>query len=332
MGRGTITAVAPTPTDTPTRPALHLLLGDEALLIERAVADVVTGARAADPSVEVRELRAGDVSGPELAELLSPSLFSEARVLVLAAAHEAGKDAAALVVSAATDLPDGMTLVVVHAGGARNKAVVDAFAGAGAQRHLCAALKGGEVVDFVRAELCRAGARADAQAVSALVEAVGTDLRELAASVSQLVADTGGTFDAAAVRRYHRGRAEVTGFVVAEKAVAGDRVGALEVLRWATQLGVPHVLLADALADAVRTIARVGAAGRGDPFRMASRLGLPPWKVKKAVAQSRGWSPDTLSTALQVVAALNSDVKGAAADADYAVERAVLAVVDLHRS
>jgi DNA polymerase-3 subunit delta len=133
--------------------------------------------------------------------------------------------------------------------------------------------------------------------------------------------------DEPAVRRYHTGRAEVTGFVVAEKAVNGDRSGAMEALRWAMQLGVPHVLVADALADAVRTVARVAAVGRADPFRLASELGMPPWKVKRALAQARGWTEEGLAEAMQVVAGVNADVKGVAADPSYALERAVLRIV-----
>jgi DNA polymerase-3 subunit delta len=103
----------------------------------------------------------------------------------------------------------------------------------------------------------------------------------------------------------------------------------VEALRWAMARGVPHVLLADALADSVHTVARVGSAGRGDPFALASRLGMPPWKVKKAQAQAREWTPERIGSALSVVAALNADVKGQAADADYAVERAVHEVLRL---
>jgi len=315
----------------PQRQFLHLVLGEEELLVDRTVAGIVEQARIADPRAEVQKVRANAVSGPELAELLSPSLFAEARVVVLEAAHEAGKDAAALIAGAATDLPDAVVLVVLHAGSARGKALADALRKSGAEVHTCAKIvRTAELADFVRQELRTAGAKPTADAVTALLDAVGSDLRELAAACSQLVTDTAGRIDAAAVHRYHRGRAEVTGFDVAEKAVAGDRASALESLRWATQLGVPHVLLADALADAVRTIARVSAAGGGDPYRLASQLGMPPWKVKKAGAQSRGWSPHALGEALQVVARLNADVKGAAADPDYAVERAVLGVVDLH--
>ncbi|MGH8277817.1 MAG: DNA polymerase III subunit delta, partial [Steroidobacteraceae bacterium] len=150
-------------------------------------------------------------------------------------------------------------------------------------------------------------------------------------AAAQLSTDSGGSVDEAAVHRYHRGRAEVTGFSVAEKVMAGDRAGAVETLRWAMQLGVPHVLVADALADAVRTVARVSAAGGADPYRLASTLGMPPWKVKKAMAQARGWERTGLDQAIQLVAGLNADVKGVAADADYALERAVLALCAARR-
>ena len=124
--------------------------------------------------------------------------------------------------------------------------------------------------------------------------------------------------------RYYRGRAEASGFAVADKVVAGDRVGALEALRWALVLGVPPVLVADALADAVRTLAKVGGAGRGDPNRLAGVLGMPPWKIRKAQSQVRGWHPDALAVATAAAAEVNADVKGAAADVGYALERAVL--------
>ena len=313
--------------------AVHLVLGDEELLVERAVAQVTGQVRAGAPdpdSVPVDRLRAGDASTAELAELLSPSLFAEDRVIVLESAAEAGKDAVAVITDAAADPPAGVVLMVLHSGGGRAKALVPALQKQGAVVHECAKLtKAGERAEFVRAEFRALGVRVAPDVVQVLIESVGSELRELAAACSQLVADTGGKVDVNAVRRYYSGRAEVTGFDVAELAVAGDRPAAMEALRWATDRGVPHVLLADALADSVHTIARVGSAGRGDPFKLAQQLGMPPWKVKKAQAQARGWTPATIGTALQVVATLNADVKGGAADATYAVEHALSRILDL---
>ncbi|ATL66590.1 DNA polymerase III subunit delta [Nocardia terpenica] len=319
------------------RPApVQLVLGEEELLIERAVAAIVAQVRGlvSDPdALPVDRMRAGDASTAELAELLSPSLFAEDRVIVLESAAEAGKDAVAVITDAASAPPEGVVLVVLHSGGGRAKALAPALQKLGATVHNCAKVtKNAERMEFVRNEFRAAGVRASGEVVQTVLEAVGSELRELAAACSQLAADTGGKVDVAAVRRYYSGKAEVTGFEVADLAVAGDRPAAMEALRWAIDRGVASVLLADALADSVHTIARVGSAGRGDPFKLASQLGMPPWKVKKAQSQARGWTAATIGTALQVVATLNADVKGGAADTDYALEHALSRILDLHAS
>jgi DNA polymerase-3 subunit delta len=310
---------------------LHLVLGDEELLVERAVGDVLRQARkqAGTADVPVNRLRAGEVSTSELAELLSPSLFADARVVVLEAAAEAGKDAVALIATAAADLPPGTMLIVVHSGGGRAKALADQLKTLGAQVHPCARItKASERADFVRREFRALKIKAGDDTVTAVLDALGSDIREIAAACSQLVADTGGDVTAAAVRRYHSGKAEVKGFDIADKAVMGDVAGAAEALRWAMMSGEPQVVLADALAEAIHTIARVAPLS-GDPYRLASELGMPPWRVQKAQKQARRWSRTSVAEAMRLVATLNADVKGAAADADYALEAAVRKVAEL---
>ena len=310
---------------------LHLILGGEELLVDRAVAAIIRAARACagTDDVPVDHLRAGDVSTNELAELLSPSLFADERVVVLEAADEAGKDAAALIDSAAADLPPGTVLVVVHSGGGRAKALAAQLRERGAHIHQCAKIaKAGERAAFVRAEFRALNIKADDETVGALLDAVGSDIRELASACSQLVADTGGAVDANAVRRYHSGKAEVTGFDIADKAVVGDIAGSTEALRWAMSRGVAHVLIADALAEAVHTIARVRPLS-GGAHRLAGELGMPPWRIEKAQKQARRWTPDRIATAIRLVASLNADVKGAAADPNYALENTVRKVAQL---
>ncbi|WP_216216181.1 DNA polymerase III subunit delta [Amycolatopsis aidingensis] len=317
---------APATTPAP----LHLVLGEEELLVERAVRAALDATRRADPAAELTRIRVSELTVPVLAELVSPSLFSEGKVIVVDAAQDVSQEVADALTSYLAQPVDGVVLVVVHSGGGRSKAakaLPAALRKAGAVVTECAKItRPADREAFVRNEVRTAGGRIDAAGVTALIDAVGSDLRELASAAAQLVADSGGSVDEEAVRRYHRGRADVTGFAVAERAVAGDRAAALETVRWAQQIGVPHVLIADALADAVRTIARVAAAGRGNPNQLAGELGMPPWKIRKAQGQVRGWGPDGLADAMRIVARLNAEVKGAAADPDYAVERAVLEV------
>lgn len=281
----------------------------------------------------VTRLRAGDVSEPELMELLSPSLFAEERVVVLESADEAGKAPVELIVETAKAPPEGVTLIVEHSGGGRAKAMVGALKKTGASVvEVPTVSNPRERAEFAKAEFRAQGVRVSGEVVDLLVDSVGKDLRELAAAIAQLVSDTGGRVDLAAVNRYYAGRAEVTGFEIADKAVAGETAAALEALRWAQHRGTPHVLIADALADAVHSVARIRGLGRApDQYRDAGELGMAPWKVKKVTQTARHWDSARLAEALKAVAAANANVKGQAADPDYALEQAVRAVAQLAR-
>lgn len=258
-------------------------------------------------------------------DLLSPSLFGSRRVLVISAAQDLRTAALAALDPFLDARSDDTTIVLVHAGGAKGKAVLDAARRVQARQIVCSRLtRADERLDFIRGEVRRAGGSIAPDAAALLLDAIGSDLRELAQAADQLVADSGGRVSADTVTSYYRGRAEVSGFAVSDRAVVGDTGGALETLRWALSIGTPAVVVADAMADGVRSVARISAAGRGNPYQLAQRLGMPPWKVKRAQSQARGWTDEGLHDALQVVAELNADVKGAAVDAEYALERAVL--------
>ncbi|GGM16166.1 MULTISPECIES: DNA polymerase III subunit delta [Micromonospora] len=305
-----------------------LVLGDEELLATRAVSEAVGQARSMDPDVDVREYQAGALTVGEIAEMLSPSLFGGRRVLVLRSGQDARKDLVTALLAYAKNPDPDVHLVVLHPGAAKGKAFADGLKAAGATVVPVAKLKGDrERVAFVRNEIRQAGGRCTDDAAGALIAAVGNDLRELAAACAQLIADTDGRIDADTVARYYRGRAEVSGFTVADATMVGDVPAALEALRWALHVGVDPVPIADALADGVRTVARVASAGRGSAYQLASSLGMPPWKIERAQRQGRGWTPEGLVQAMRAAADCNAAVKGGADDRAYALERAVFSVI-----
>ncbi len=307
---------------------LTLVVGEEELLVSRSVSAVVRAAREADPDVDVRDVTAAEVERGDLDDVLSPSLFGERRVLVVRAAQDLPKDVAAELQACAADLPDDVHVVVVHAGGAKGKALLTALTALKPRRVEAPKItKFGERRDFVRRELRADGRAVEEEAVAALLEAVGNDLRELSSAAAQLLADTTGPVTAETVARYHRGRAESSGFTVADRAVDGDLAGALELARWGQSAGLAPVLVTSALASTLRSMALVASAGRAPAHQLAGQLGMPPWKVEKTQRQSRGWRPEGLSAALTAVATADAEVKGAAVDQEYAVERLLLSVV-----
>jgi DNA polymerase-3 subunit delta len=320
--------------------SVTMIVGDEELLVERAVSAAVAAAKAASEDgpdgtgPDVRDVAAAGLTAGELAGLTAPSLFGGGSVVVIRSVEDATANLAGELTRLARSAVPDVSLVLTHSGGAKNKALLADLAAAGARRVDCPSIKRfGERMDFLRGEFRRAGRKADDGGLRALLDAVGTDLRELAAACSQLAADTTGVVSQAVVARYYHGRAEATGFAVADKACEGNLSGALEQLRWALATGTSPVLVTSALATGLRTLALVGSAGRGlSPSAQASDLGMPSWKIDKARQQLRGWTSDGLARAHAAVAEADVQVKGEGASAAYALERAITTIVACRES
>jgi DNA polymerase-3 subunit delta len=314
------------------RPApVTVIVGEEELLVERAVSATLAGvagqADGAGPDVHV--VRGADLAAGELSTLTAPSLFGGGCVVIVRAAQDASAAVAAELGQLGAAMPDEVLLVVTHAGGAKGKALLTSLVKGGARRIDCPSIRRfGQRMDFLRAELARAGRRADDSGLRALIDAVGTDLRDLAAACDQLASDTAGVINSEVVGRYWRGRAEATGFSVADRALEGNLADALAQLRWALAIGTAPVLITSALARGIRTLGQVGTARGKGSDALAAELGMPAWKVDKVRQQLRGWNSPGLARAHSAVAQADAEVKGEGASAGYALERAVRVIVE----
>lgn len=321
---------APEPTATDVLGSVTLVTGAEELLAERAVSRVAGAVKALDPDSDVAEIRAGALEPAELAELTSPSLFASVRTVIIRDLQDASDQASAALLSFAANPADDVALVLLHTGGQKGKALLDRLRPLDAVRDVrCETPKMWQLPNFVAEEVRQGGGKIDPDAASALVDAVGTDLRSLVAAAEQLVADCAGqSVTATVVSRYFEGRAEVKGFSIADAAIDGKTAQSLEQLRWALNNAVPPVLVTSALASGLRAVARFSAAPRGLREADLSRhVGVPPWKLKAIRAQANGWTPEGLATAIRAVARADADVKGGADNAAYTLERIVMAVV-----
>ena len=310
-------------------PPLVLVRGPEELLADRAVAAVLADLKVEAPDLDV--VRVGpDYHSGQLVMDTSPSLFGGSTCVVIEALHEASEDLHADLLDYLAAPAEHVTLVVRHAGGPRGKKVLDALVAGKVRIFECPAVKSDrDKSDFVTNEFRRAGRKVTPEAVRALVEAVGKDLRELAASCAQLVVDTEGVVDDRVVETYHGGKVEATGFRVADAAVAGQAGEALRLLRHAIATGVDPVPIVAVLAGQLRQVVRVGSASRGASSAvLASSLGMAPWQVDKARRLASGWTPEGLATSIQAVAAADAEVKGGGRDPVYAVERAILTIAE----
>lgn len=305
---------------------LVLIQGAESLLADRAISNVIaTKAGAQSTIFSADELEVGVIT-----DSLAPSLFADARVVVIKDLQDLTAECSDEVLSYLKNQDENLTLVLWHKGGVKGKALVDKIKKLNPEVIAAEAVKKeSEKSDFVRAEFKRLDRKVSTEAVNALIDSLGSDLRELSAACSQLASDVAlqKVIDENDVARYQMGRVESTGFDVADAALEGNTAIALINLRNALSTGTDPVLIVSALASSLRTLAKVSGASRSvRSFELASSLAIAPWQIDKARKQLTGWSESGLIKAVVATAAADADIKGAAADPIYALERAIMTV------
>jgi DNA polymerase-3 subunit delta len=312
-----------------------LVTGKEEFLNERAVREIRAAVRAYDPEAELSETSAGELTPATLGELAAPSLFSSVRCVVVRNLEDLPDASVDGLLDYAAAPADDVALVLVHGGGVRGTGVLTKLRkSSGVTERKSVELKAWEVAGFVTAEVRAHGGRIDKEAAQALVVAVGHDLRGLAAAADQLTHDAdGATITEDVVKRYFGGKAEGKSFVIADAAFLGRRQAALEELRWAMATGVPSTFVTSAFAGSARGLARYRSAAKNvREADLAREVGVPPWKLKDIKSQAQGWTDQNLARAIRAVAQADADIKGAAGDPSYTLERLVLTISGLHGS
>ncbi|MCS5480194.1 DNA polymerase III subunit delta [Corynebacterium sp. YIM 101645] len=310
---------------------VHLIVGEDEFIAERTRRSLLDAIRAEldeGAELETTTLRASELDGPELIDATSPSLFGEDRVVVVTHTELAGKEPVELLLQTCRSVAPGIHIIIQHTGGGRQKSLLGKFKKC-AEFHAADPLKPRDRAGWVTNEFRTHGVRPTPDVVHALLEGVGSDLRELASAVSQLVADTDGDVTVTAVRAYHEGVAEVSGFDIADLAVSGQTARAVASTRRALQLGMHPVALATALSMKVAGIARLYSTRTTNWNAVAGSVGMPPWLAEKNAKVARRWSGEAVSRAVILMAELDAEVKGQGGDPAYAIENAVRRISEL---
>jgi len=311
--------------------SLYLLLGSEGALADRALTKL--NAELKEEKCEITTIAAPDAILGDISDALAPSLFSERRALIVKDLQDLPEESRDEI-TRYLDAPDDLTtLIFVHKGGVKGKALLDAIKKAKPEIISCEPMKKeAEKEEFVKSLFLDSGRKATAGAIAALVGALGSDMRELQAAVSQICLDAqaGKTIDEAIVDKFHQGRIETTGFDVADATLDGNLPGALVALRSALETGTDPVMITSAIASNLRSLAKVSGVNRGArSFEVAGELGMAPWQIDKARRQLAGWSPRSIAKAVQAIALADAQVKGASSDPIFALEKALATITQV---
>ena len=217
-------------------------------------------------------------------------------------------------------------VIARHEGGLKGKSIITRLTKAGANTITVPDLKKDDAkLNFVMSIFERRNRSVEPQAAQRLVSVLGSKTGELAALCSQLCFDYDDnpiTLDI--VDRYLIADPQVTGFFVADKAVAGHAGSAVLAARTAIAQGVDAIALIGALAAKVRVIALAIAIRNGTISSAEAKVN--PWALKMAMRQLAGWNSAGVSKCLQSLAWADEQCKGGSSDANYALEKCIMLI------
>lgn len=302
---------------------LVLFQGPEEFLFRKQLPRLREQARVADPETSITRLDAAGYTAGQLDGATQASLFSSSSLVEvenLATMSEAFLDDALAYLSAPAE---GAVVLMHHAGGNRGKKLVDALKKKAVLVDCSTPKKDAEKHTYVLQEFKARRRRIPQDAVTALVNAVGSSLAELDSACEQLMSDVPGEITVATVNQYYGGRVEATSFKVADAALAGQTAHALGIARAAMATGTDPVPLVAMIGSKLRTIANV-AGYPGSPGEAARDFKMQPWQVKNAMSEARRWDRPRLAKAVLAVADADFNVKGGSRDAGFVVERLII--------
>ncbi|WP_125963248.1 DNA polymerase III subunit delta [Bifidobacterium dolichotidis] len=301
--------------------------GDE-FLNRRQVLDLVHEAEQAHPDRDTVELDATQANAADFDQATSPSLLSDSSTVIVWNYQNADEDLIQAIVAWLKQLkndPDPSFVILSKAAGQKGKRAYDQVHKAGADTIKVPDLAKPEArLNYVLKIFEQHKHQIEPMAAQQLVSVYGDQLGELTAMCEQLCFDFDEPITLQLVQRYLIGNPQVTGFNVADMAVAGNAQGAVIAMRDAIKQGIEPIALIGALAMKLRTMAKASAVNSGQITHAEAKMA--PWMLRNATKQVRGWTSAGLSRCIRLLAWADEQCKTNGSDPSYALERCILSI------
>ena len=305
-------------------PPVRLLVGPEELLLRRA-ADIILDELRGDGSLDVADLRAGELNNDGLPDLRTGSLFGEPRAVLIREASELPASIAAALLAELEGRPPDATVVLLASGTGKIQKLAAKIKALGGRTDVMPP-KDWDAKGWSRLvveEFRRHKRTADQAAIGAVLAHAGLDVATIAEKVTQVaVAAPPGVVTAAAVEALVVGHGSRGSFAVADAMCDRNPTQALELLSGVLESGDDPVMVLGALAYRLRSI--VAVAGRLDPKTVG--LNVSPGQAKRLEGVRRNFGPGELTAAYTELARADREIKSGELPARFLIERAVVAV------
>lgn len=303
-------------------PPVHLLVGDDDLLLHRALEQLLTRLREAEPDLHVESAHVGEAD--HLPEMRTASLFGGRTCVVLRGAEGLTGDLKTEVEHYLEDPSPDAVLVIVARGLGRIPKIGKLAAAAGERTDVKVPMDWDERgwQRLVGEEFRRLGRKADASAIAAIQAHAGSDPAAIASKVGQVVAahTDAATLTAEHVESVVEGHGRQSGFAVADAVAERDPAGALVALRGALESGQAPLAILGAVIFRLRQLLLV-RSGAGP-----KEAGMSQGQHRRSQALAQRFTPGELAWCHDRLAQLDVDLKGAELPDDLLLELGILEV------
>jgi DNA polymerase-3 subunit delta len=299
-------------------------LAGEAFLADEAL-QKVRDEVASDPLSEAEFGPTDDIAAV-LEALETPSLLGGRRVVIVRDAHALKKDATEALSAYLASPSEQSVLVLV--GEARSKLMTQAKK-AGSVVTLDAP-RGRRLASWLRDRGREHRLKLDDRGAWALIDAVGSGLRDLDVALDQLSTGlgAGAKVGAAEVRRAFPRLADERIYAFTDAVGERKTAASVGMLRRLLEQGDEPLMVFGALVAQVRRMLVARRVVERGPRAVAELLGMPEWRAERLHRQARSYREGELMDAMEVLAECDVEMKGGDLPPEIALERAVLRIVE----
>ncbi|MGA0857214.1 MAG: DNA polymerase III subunit delta [Candidatus Nanopelagicales bacterium] len=295
---------------------LKVVSAGEEFLAERYLLSTWKEFLNANPEAERRVVDAADENSfAELIDALSPGLFGEVFLLIVDNIELASEEIQKFFLLNWAEGERPLT-VVVQRSFVKGRGFVDKLK----KQYESVAfekIKGKGFSEFIVNECKAAKRKIDAEAVTLLRNAVGDDLRLLAAALSQVLVDVEeNPISASSLSVYFEGFAVVPPYQIVDHIFARKPLEALLSLRWAIESdpNIGPAIIATAM-NTIRSLVAIANSPSGlTEAEIAGLASVPVWKVRTIREQLRKWRPSELADASLLLTFVDASLKAGAVD------------------
>ena len=301
---------------------VYLVVGESFLAEE--VLDRIRAEEGTDPLSEA-EFDGKTEAASVVEALTTSSLLGGRRLVIVREADGLGKEVVEAL-AAYLEQPSADSILVLIASG-RTK--LDPIAKKIGATVALDPPKGRRLASWVRERGRAHRLKIDDRGAWALIDSVGSELRELDGALEQLATSLGNDarVGPAEVRAAFPRLADERIYVFTDAVGERKLPIAMVALRRLLDQGEEPLVIFGALAAHVRRLLRIRRHVESGPRVIADALGMPEWRAERMLRQARAYKEEELIDAMETLAGADVDIKGEFPSAEGALERAVVRIV-----